>query len=330
MRKKLTIAVLIIVITSLSVAGCINTTSPSPTPTSTIAGMISAMEEANIYSTIVDLQNIHTRLYGSTGNGQAQTYLYDKLSANPRLQVAYDGSKYKNIIATLPGTDPSAGIVMVGAHYDSRSVNITDVNLRAPGAADNAAGVAVVCELARVMSQHQFNHTLKFALWNAEEQGMLGSSSYTGVAAANNAPIALYLNYDGACYDPDNHFVLDLIYNNQSAWAAQMMEKDNALFGINFTLTHNKCRSCNSDQSSFWSKGYNAVMTAAETRGPEHSASDTIEHVSTAYVLKNSQLGLAVLAQTAEIWAEPVPTPIVESKMTIKAATSAPPPTASY
>jgi len=271
--------------------------------------MISAMNEANIYSTIYDLQNIYTRLYGSTGNGQAQTYPYNKLSAIPGLQVAYEGGNYSNIIATLPGTDPSAAIVMVGAHYDSRSVNLTDVNLRAPRAADNAAGAAIVCELARVMSQHQFNHTIEFALWNAEEQGMLGSSKYAGMAAANHVQIALYLNYDGASYDPDNHFILDLIYNNESAWAAQMMVNDNTLFGINFTLTYNKCQNCYSDQSSFWEKGYNAVMPAAETRGPEHTASDTIDHVSMAYVLNNSQLGLAVLSQTAGIWTAPTPTP---------------------
>ena len=270
--------------------------------------MIGSMNEANMYSTTYDLQNINMRLYGSTGNEQAQTYLYNKLSVIPG-QVAYEGG-HNNIIATLPGTDPSAGIVMVGAHYDSRSVNLTDVNLRAPGAADNAAGVAVVCELARVMGQHQFNHTVEFALRNAEEEGRVGSREWTGIAAADHVQVSLYLNCDGACYDPDNHFILDLIYNNQSAWAAQMMVNDNALFGINFTLTYNNCHNCNSDHVSFWSNHYSAMMTAAETRGPEHSASDTIDRVSMAYLLKNSQLGLAVLAQTAEIWPASTPTHI--------------------
>jgi hypothetical protein len=298
------IAVLLLVVASLSVAGCTtnvtNTTSPSPT--STIAGMISEMNKTHIHNTIYALSSIPTRLYGTTGNAQAATYLYNKLSTIPGLTVEYEGGKYNNIIATLPGTDKSAGgIVMVGAHYDSRSVNITCSTARAPGASDNAVGVAIVAELARVMSQHQFNHTIAFALWNAEEEGMLGSSVYTGIAAANHAQISLYFNYDGAAYDPENHFILDLIYNNQSAWAAQMMVNDNTLFGINFTLTYNNCHNCNSDQSSFWEKGYNAMMTAAETRGPEHSSLDTIDHISMAYVLKNSQLGLALLSQTAEV-----------------------------
>jgi hypothetical protein len=308
MSNKTAAIVALLMIIALSVAGCATNTS-LPTPASTITRMIDTMNATNMYGTISDLQSIYTRVYGSAGNKQAQTYLYDKLSANPRLRVHYEAGNFSNIIATLPGTDPSAGIVVVGAHYDSRSVNLTDVNLRAPGAADNAAGVAVVCELARVMSQHRFIHTIDFALWNAEEQGMIGSRAYADAAAANHVNVSLYLNYDGACYDPDNRFVLDLLYNNQSAWAAQMMANDNSLFGINFTLIHNNCTRCSSDQLSFWSRGYSAVMPTAERPGPEHTASDTLDYVSVPYVLKNSQLGLALLAQTAEIRAAPSPTP---------------------
>jgi Zn-dependent M28 family amino/carboxypeptidase len=51
------------------------------------------------------------------------------------------------------------------AHYDS----VSSDPARAPGATDNTCGVAIVVELARVMSQHQFNHTIAFALWNSEE-----------------------------------------------------------------------------------------------------------------------------------------------------------------
>jgi len=81
------------------------------------------------------------------------------------LTVDYNGGS-RNIIGTLPGVNTSSkDIGMVDAHYDS----VSSDPARAPGATDNTCGVAIVVELARVMSQHQFNHTIAFALWNSEE-----------------------------------------------------------------------------------------------------------------------------------------------------------------
>lgn len=77
-----------------------------------------------------------------------------------------------NIVADLPGTDPKAGYVMAGAHFDSW--------VAGDGAADNAAGTAVVMEAARILKAMGVRpkRTIRFALWNAEEQGLLGSLAY--------------------------------------------------------------------------------------------------------------------------------------------------------
>jgi Zn-dependent M28 family amino/carboxypeptidase len=187
-------------------------------------------------------------------------------------------------------------MVMVGAHYDSISSNAA----RAPGATDNAGGVAIVLELARVMSQHQFNYTIAFALWNAEEQVSLGSNAYVESAATSSLKIPLYVNYNSSCYDPTGNFTLDIMYNSQSSWVAEMMAQSNNLYGIGFTLTFN-VHTCMADYQPFWSHGYAAVQTHQESHGPYHTPSDTIDKVSTAYALKNGQLGIAVLAQVVEV-----------------------------
>ncbi len=77
-----------------------------------------------------------------------------------------------NIIGEIAGTDPKAGYVMAGAHLDSW--------VGADGAVDNAAGSAVVMEAARILSRLGVRpkRTIRFALWGAEEQGLLGSYSY--------------------------------------------------------------------------------------------------------------------------------------------------------
>jgi len=310
--KKVTALVTLVIIASLLVVGCTSSQTSdvskgAPSGISTlppgdvtrnpmITAMIETMNETNIYNTTEALQSIATRQNGTAGNLEAAYYLYGKLSGIPGLKVEYNGS-YKNIIGILPGIyNSSEEIVMVGAHYDSTSSD----SARAPGATDNACGVAIVLELARVMSQHQFNHTIAFALWNSEEQGHQGSNAYAESAATSSLKIPLYFNFDSSCYDPTNNFILDIMYNNQSSWAAQMTAQYNALYGVNFTLTYN-VHTCDSDYLSFWSRGYPAVMTHQESHGPAHSPSDTINKISSEYAQKNGQLGMAVLAQIAEV-----------------------------
>jgi hypothetical protein len=87
-----------------------------------------------------------------------------------------------NIIAELPGTDPSAGYVMAGAHMDSWAAS--------DGAVDNAAGVAVVMEAARILSTLGIRpkRSVRFALWSGEEQGILGSLAYVDRHLATRPP----------------------------------------------------------------------------------------------------------------------------------------------
>jgi len=101
-----------------------------------------------------------------------------KVGPAPTLEVKSDvrfddrDTQAYNIIAEIPGTDPRAGYVMAGAHLDSW--------VAADGAADNAAGSAMIMEAARILSATgaRPRRTIRFALWNAEEQGLLGSLNY--------------------------------------------------------------------------------------------------------------------------------------------------------
>jgi hypothetical protein len=160
--------------------------------------------------------------------------------------------------------------------------------------------VAIVLEFARIMSQYSFNHTLKFACWNGEEVGHLGSLNFTAYAYSNSLNIPLYVNLDSPAYDPYNRFILDIMYNSQSAWASDMLTEHNNLYDINFTLTYN-VHTCSSDHLSFRSYGYAAVMTHEETHGPAHTPNDTVDKVSTLYTKKNGQLCMSLLARVAEI-----------------------------
>jgi len=96
-----------------------------------------------------------------------------------------------NIVATLPGTDSSAQsrVYVVSAHYDSCNRNILDSTNAAPGADDDASGVAAVLEMARVMSHHEFPAKLVFMAVPGEEQGLLGSAHWAEKARSNSMHI---------------------------------------------------------------------------------------------------------------------------------------------
>ncbi|MGZ2411547.1 carboxypeptidase Q [Sphingomonas sp. F9_3S_D5_B_2] len=91
-----------------------------------------------------------------------------------RSDVRYvdDDREGHNIIADIPGTDPRAGYVMAGAHFDSW--------VAGDGASDNGAGSVVVMEAARILRQlgSRPKRTIRFALWEGEEQGLFGSLAY--------------------------------------------------------------------------------------------------------------------------------------------------------
>lgn len=91
-----------------------------------------------------------------------------------RIDAKYlDGDTHAhNIIADIPGSDPKAGYVMAGGHFDSW--------IAGDGASDNGAGSVVVMEAARILRQLGVRpkRTIRFALWEGEEQGLFGSINY--------------------------------------------------------------------------------------------------------------------------------------------------------
>ena len=104
------------------------------------------------------------------------------LELNSNVHFEDSDSKAYNIVADIPGSDPGAGYVMAGAHLDSWTAG--------DGAADNAAGSAVVMEAARILASLDVKpkRSIRFALWSGEEQGLHGSYAYVGTHLAQRPP----------------------------------------------------------------------------------------------------------------------------------------------
>jgi hypothetical protein len=116
----------------------------------------------------------------------------------PTAEESFDPALFPNIVATLAGTTRADELVVIGAHLDSRMQDLNDPLSRAPGADDNGSGSAGVLEIARVLTTEniRFERTIVFALWGAEEGGLVGSRAWAKNARDTNLDVTAYLNFD--------------------------------------------------------------------------------------------------------------------------------------
>ena len=101
-----------------------------------------------------------------------------------------------NVVAVQKGTKyPNRYIIMSG-DIDSRASNTMDFKTDAPGANDNASGMAGTMEAARVLSQYEFENSIVYVGLSGEEQGLFGGKGLAEYAKANNWEIIGVLNND--------------------------------------------------------------------------------------------------------------------------------------
>ncbi|HEV8185589.1 MAG TPA: M28 family metallopeptidase [Chthoniobacterales bacterium] len=103
-----------------------------------------------------------------------------------------------NVVATLPGSQPESRdrMYVVTGHYDSRVSDPMNATDDAPGANDDASGVAAVMEMARVMSKRKWDATLVFIAVAGEEQGLFGSTHWAQMAKEKGWNVAGMITHD--------------------------------------------------------------------------------------------------------------------------------------
>lgn len=111
---------------------------------------------------------------------------------------------WKNIILQIPGGDPqlSHEQILMAAHLDSISAG--DPKIHAPGADDNASGVATLLEAARLFKGKEFKRTIKIVFFTGEETGLHGSRAYINHYRHELEDIVGVFNLDMFGYDGDN------------------------------------------------------------------------------------------------------------------------------
>ena len=277
------------------------------TPPSSIDGsldilqMIQAVNTSHLREYLEKIEAFGPHITGSATLDALATYLYRTFDSF-HLSVQYDPWRYKlrsgkNVEATLPGKNPDGDIVLVTAHYDCVKVS--------PGVNDDGSGVAVVLAVADIMSQYQFNCTVKFVLFSGEEQGLLGSHEYVQQASRKGERIIGDLNLDGVGYavTTDDGSKIKHHSNDQSAWMVDMSKTIASTYADEIGLEVVRLPHVTfSDQASFVDQGYDASYFYEYVLSPYyHTNEDTVEHMNMTYLTKICKLTVGTLALMAEV-----------------------------
>jgi Zn-dependent M28 family amino/carboxypeptidase len=115
------------------------------------------------------------------------------MTSGPR---APNGVRVEDVIAVQKGSGDPDRVVIVQGHIDSRVNDVMDATTDAPGANDDASGVALVMEAARLLSKQHFPATIVYAVLSGEEQGLWGGKLLADTAKARGWKVAAVLNND--------------------------------------------------------------------------------------------------------------------------------------
>ncbi len=207
---------------------------------------------------------------------------------------------HPNVVAVIPGSANPDKIVIIGGHYDSVTSN-TDI---CPGADDNASGTACILECAGVLAGYDFDYTIVFIAFCAEEQGLIGSEAWASEAAARGDDIVGMIAVDMIGYVASNDQVdLDIIDNASSTWLRERAMAVGGLYVPQLSVVHGTLTGGSSDHASFWRNGFDAIMffEDSDQYSPYiHTANDIVGYSYINHELAERSVKLAA-ALTADL-----------------------------
>jgi len=258
-------------------------------------------------------------------------------------RIPHDVDLY-NVVAVLPGTVNKEQRIIISGHYDSLVIDRgpggaaigpgetapaggaggtqrppRDPNLDAPGVTDDGSGTACVMELARVLSQYQFEKTLVFVAFAGEEQGLLGSTLYAEKAKKENQKIEAVLNNDIIGSDTSgngriensrvNVFSEDPLDSTSRQLARYIRDMGQRFLpSMRVDLMYRADRlGRGGDHTPFNQEGFAAVRFSSpqENFANQHSVTDTFANTSVPYIVRVVKMNAAAAASLA--WAPKSP-----------------------
>ncbi|HLE10927.1 MAG: hypothetical protein A2504_09245 [Bdellovibrionales bacterium RIFOXYD12_FULL_39_22] len=278
-----------------------------------VTPLIAQVNEADITATIAKLSSYETRYHKSDSGKESQLWLADYWGSltKGRKDISIEVVTHKktpqpSIILTVSGTKYPNEIVVVGGHGDSMPGGIWGRmgSGPAPGADDNASGIATITEVIRLIVANDLtpNRTIKFISYAAEEVGLVGSGEIASNYKKNKQNVigALQLdmvNYRGSALEM--YLVNDYTSSAQNNFLGKLID-----YYLKFTWGTIKCGYGCSDHASWNAAGFPASVpfesTMDEYNPNIHSKKDTLD-VTNGHSYNAVKFAKLALAYTIEL-----------------------------
>lgn len=251
-----------------------------------VAPLVAGVKEASIRATIEGMSAHHSRYYQAETGVAASRWLqgqWASLAARiPGASAAlfpHSAWKQPSVILTIPGSELPEEIVVLGGHLDSIS-GWGNSGARAPGADDNASGIAVLTEAARLIAESGVRpkRTIQFMGYAAEEVGLRGSQDIASKYAAAGKKVIGVIQFDMSNFAGSGEGIWMLTDHVDAPLSAFTGKLVTAYAGVKAATT--RCGYGCSDHASWTKKGFPAAMAFESTFNDSnkaiHSESDTL------------------------------------------------------
>ncbi|WP_448670683.1 M20/M25/M40 family metallo-hydrolase [Pseudoxanthomonas mexicana] len=287
----------------------------------TVGRWLPQVQEQRLYDTINHLSRYRNRYYASSHGRTSAEWIRDHWQslATGRSDVTTElftacstCSTQPSVILTIRGWDLPDEVVVLGAHLDSINGSTrNDPNQLAPGADDDASGIATLTETLRIALADgwQPRRTVKFMGYAAEEVGLRGSNAIAQSFRASGVNVVSVLQVDMTNYKSGAVTDMKLIsdYSNTDLKNFFVTLFDTYLAPMGLTRSNTACGYACSDHASWTNAGYPAAMMfeAGDPGGSFpyiHTPYDTLATMgeSAQHSVKFTQFALAYLGETAK------------------------------
>lgn len=255
-----------------------------------VQNLLTKVNEFSIRDMILKLSSFKNRYYKAQTGVDSQAFVkstWEKL-AGSRSDVTVEYFQHKkwpqpSVVMTLEGSSAANEIVVVGGHADSIAGFFGRERARAPGADDNASGIATITEVIRTLMDAAYKpqRTIKFMAYAAEEVGLLGSKEIANSFKQAGKKVVGVVQFDMTNHKGTNN--LDIVFMTDFTNEAQtkFMGKLIDTYMTDVSWGYSKCGYGCSDHASWHNAGYPASMPFESTMGDInrkiHTANDTID-----------------------------------------------------
>ena len=205
------------------------------------------------------------------------------------------------MIGIIRGTDPGAGVVIVGAHFDHLAPKRRGEDKIYNGADDNASGTAGMLAIARALVPMgaQLRSSVLFIAFNGEEAGLKGSRQFVRHPPVPLDSIRGLFNMDMISRGEENVIFIDGAEQSQDV--IRVLRTANEEIGLDLRIDTHPDWLRRSDQWPFLRKGVQAVLFSVEDHEDYHEVTDHADRIIASLAAKVSKLvALAVLDLAGE------------------------------